>query len=71
LLDAFSIADLTIQPDGLPLDVERICQWTWMCTPPPLGPDIHANTTGYGVIARAFADQLPSFIPASDKKEQP
>jgi lysophospholipase L1-like esterase len=71
LLDAFSIADLTIQPDGLPLDVERICQWTWMCTPPPLGPDIHANTTGYGVIARVFADQSPSFIPASDETEKP
>jgi hypothetical protein len=22
------------------------------------GPDIHANTTGYVVIAQAFADQL-------------
>jgi hypothetical protein len=60
VLHAFSTTDLTIQPDGLPLDVERICRWTWMCTPPPLGPDIYANTAGYGVIAQAFADQLPS-----------
>jgi len=34
--------------------VARICQWTWMCAPAPLGPDIHANTAGYGVIAKAF-----------------
>ena len=25
-----------------------------MCAPAPLGPDIHANTAGYGVIAKAF-----------------
>jgi hypothetical protein len=44
--------------DGTPLSVLRECQWTWICTPPPLGPDIHANSAGYGVIAQAFADQL-------------
>jgi lysophospholipase L1-like esterase len=47
---AFSTADVTIQPDGLPLDVERICQWTWMCS---VG-NIHANDAGYAVIAQAF-----------------
>jgi lysophospholipase L1-like esterase len=33
----------------------NVCAWTWFCS---LG-DIHANTAGYGVIARAFADVLP------------
>jgi lysophospholipase L1-like esterase len=56
--NAFSVTDFTIV-DGTPLDVVRECQWTWICTTPPLGPDIHANTVGYGVIAQAFADQLP------------
>jgi lysophospholipase L1-like esterase len=50
VLAAFATADLTIQPDGLPLNVERICQWTWMCS---VG-DIHANDAGYAVIAEAF-----------------
>jgi hypothetical protein len=36
-----------------------LAQWTWSCTPPPPGPDTHANTTGYGVIAQAFGQQLP------------
>ena len=43
---------------SIPLNVARICQWTWMCAPPP-GPDIHANTEGYGVIAGAFLKALP------------
>jgi len=50
---AFSTTDTTLV-GGVPLDVVRICQWTWMCGAPPLGPDIHANTAGYGVIAQAF-----------------
>jgi lysophospholipase L1-like esterase len=56
---AFAVTDFT-PVDGTPLDVLRECEWTWICTPPPLGPDIHANSAGYGVIAQAFADQLPS-----------
>jgi lysophospholipase L1-like esterase len=54
---AFSTDDLT-PVNGVPLNVVRICQWTWMCAPRPLGPDIHANTTGYGVIAQTFAAVL-------------
>jgi len=42
----------------VPLNVARICQWTWSCAPAPLGPNNHANADGYRVIARAFADQL-------------
>jgi hypothetical protein len=28
---------------------------TWFCQPPPLGPDPHPDTRGYGVVAEAFA----------------
>jgi lysophospholipase L1-like esterase len=42
----------------VPLNVARICMWTWVCAPAPLGPDNHANTAGYGVIAQAFAIPL-------------
>jgi lysophospholipase L1-like esterase len=43
---------------GVPVNVQRICQWTWMCAGEPHGPDIHANNDGYGVIAEAFHDVL-------------
>jgi hypothetical protein len=38
----------------VPLNVARICEWTWMCAPSPVGPNIHANATGYRHIAAAF-----------------
>jgi len=38
----------------VPRNVARICQWTWACANPPRGPNQHANTAGYGVIAREF-----------------
>jgi lysophospholipase L1-like esterase len=50
---AFSTDDTTIV-GGVPVNVARICQWTWMC----VRQDIHANTTGYGVIAQTFAKVL-------------
>jgi lysophospholipase L1-like esterase len=50
---AFSTDDMTLV-NGVPLNVVRICQWTWMCTQ----RDIHANTAGYGVIAATFAAVL-------------
>jgi lysophospholipase L1-like esterase len=55
---AFSSTDTTLV-DGVPLDVLRLCEWTWLCAAPPHGPDIHLNTTGYGVVAEAFAAALP------------
>ena len=60
---AFSSSDfgtlVTVPGLGtVPLNVARICQWTWICAPPPLGPDNHANADGYGVIAGAFATAL-------------
>ena len=45
--------------DGVPNDVEQACAWTWRCTPPPHGPDIHPNTDGYAAIADAFEQVLP------------
>jgi lysophospholipase L1-like esterase len=42
----------------VPLNVARICTWTWVCAPAPLGPDNHANADGYQVIAEAFAAKL-------------
>jgi lysophospholipase L1-like esterase len=56
---AFSTTDFTdsTQLPGIgtvPLNVGRICEWTWMCAPSPLGPNIHADAVGYGVIASAF-----------------
>jgi lysophospholipase L1-like esterase len=51
---AFSTADFTLAPSGVPLNVERICNWTWMCA---IG-DLHPNAAGYSVIAQAFEDVL-------------
>jgi lysophospholipase L1-like esterase len=39
----------------IPLNVSRLCSWTWACQTPPSGPNIHANKNGYQVIANAFA----------------
>jgi lysophospholipase L1-like esterase len=52
---AFSLTNVTIQPSGLPLDVEVACAWTWICA----ADDIHANNAGYAAIAQAFEEVLP------------
>jgi lysophospholipase L1-like esterase len=57
--DAFSTTDFTttVPLPGVgtvPLNVARICERTWMCAPSPVGPNIHANATGYRRIAAAF-----------------
>jgi lysophospholipase L1-like esterase len=36
----------------------HICKLTWMCAAPPLGPNIHATTRGYQVIADTFLDHI-------------
>jgi len=41
----------------LPLNVANVCLWTWFCSKQYPG-DVHANSDGYGVIARAFANVL-------------
>jgi lysophospholipase L1-like esterase len=60
---AFKTPDMTDQitlpgVGAVPEDVGLVCEWTWICTPPPQGPNIHPNTTGYGVIARTFLAAL-------------
>ena len=60
---AFAVTDFTTQANlkgfgPVPLSVYNACTLTWLCTGPPLGPDIHANARGYGVIAEAFAEVL-------------
>jgi lysophospholipase L1-like esterase len=42
----------------VPLNVAKMCLFTWICASPPLGPDNHATTLGYFVMARAFAAKL-------------
>lgn len=39
----------------IPVNVARLCAWTWACQTPPSGPNIHANKNGYQVIANTFA----------------
>lgn len=56
--DAFKTYDQspTLSYDGqmIPVDVGYACAWTWACTTPPVGPNIHANDDGYSVIAGVF-----------------
>jgi lysophospholipase L1-like esterase len=57
--DAFSTTnfDTLVSLPGLgevPINVARICQWTWMCVPPPMGPNVHGRPEGYWVMAGAF-----------------
>ena len=46
------------QVPGIPQNVLNICVFTYMCDPFPVGPNIHANPTGYGVIAATFASEI-------------
>ena len=43
---------------SLPQNVLNICVYTYMCTDAPVGPNIHANRYGYGVIAATIAATL-------------
>ena len=38
----------------VPRNVAAVCEWTWICSSPPRGPNEHANKIGYRVIALAF-----------------
>ena len=56
---AFSTTDfdtlVTLAGVGqVPVNVARVCQWTWMCAPPPQGPNVHGRPEGYWVMAGAF-----------------
>ena len=59
---AFKTTDFTdttsLGGTTVPVNVAKICAWTWMCAPSPIGPNIHPNDTGYAVIARTFETLL-------------
>ena len=60
---AFAVTDFTTLVDlkgvgPVPLSVYNACTLGWICTGPPLGPDIHPNSKGYRVQAEAFASVL-------------
>ncbi len=43
------------QGNQIPVAVAKVCAWTWACSTPPSGPNIHANKNGYLEIAQVFA----------------
>jgi lysophospholipase L1-like esterase len=51
----FSIVNVFRAFGGAATPNPNICTYTWMCTAPPLGPNIHPTDTGYSVIANTFA----------------
>ena len=58
--DFTTMVPLTQSPDVMvPVNVNNICDFTYMCAPDPRGPDIHANDEGYILIADTFAGVLP------------
>ncbi len=59
--DFVTLVPLPLPPpnDVVPVNVSVICLLTYMCEPDPVGPNIHANPSGYGVIAATFAAILP------------
>ena len=52
--DTSRTATLAGQEGRVPVAVAEVCRLTWMCAPAPVGPNIHANATGYRLIADAF-----------------
>ena len=45
---------------AVPRNVANVCAMTWMCTPPPWGPDDHPNNLGYKAIAQMIVAKLPT-----------
>jgi lysophospholipase L1-like esterase len=42
-----------LDPYGqIPVAVANVCKYSWMCAPPPEGPNIHPNKAGYALYAR-------------------
>lgn len=61
--EAFEMGDTTptaFEGTTAPAELARVCDLTWMCQPPPLGPNIHPNDAGYEAIARAIAAAVPA-----------
>lgn len=49
---------LPVPGENIPVNVFFVLAWTYMGTPPPIGPDIHPNGTGYAMIAGALANKI-------------
>jgi lysophospholipase L1-like esterase len=47
-------ATVSYEGQMIPVNVAYACAWTWACTTPPVGPNIHANDNGYTVISQVF-----------------
>ena len=60
--DFVTIVPTSLPPpnDDLPVAVANICAFTYMCDPPPVGPDIHANVAGYSLIAETLMAAFPA-----------
>jgi lysophospholipase L1-like esterase len=59
VFDAFHSADFAGQVNvsgmgEIPPNVAAICEFTWECASAPRGPNEHATTAGYNVIAQTF-----------------
>lgn len=52
------IVDVFTAFGGATTPNQKICSYTWICSPPP-GPDIHPTDLGYSVIANTFAAAIP------------
>jgi lysophospholipase L1-like esterase len=54
--DSYAPFSDTVSWEGqqIPIAVARVCAWTWACSTPPSGPNIHANKNGYLAIADTF-----------------
>ena len=55
--DNFTDSVLTKEWGEIPVNVANVCRWTWFCDD-KYAFDVHANTTGYAVIAQAFLDVI-------------
>jgi lysophospholipase L1-like esterase len=57
-------ADTVVVPGRgrLPVNVARVCRWTWFCSSKFAG-DPHPNRTGYTKVARTFERKLRHLLP--------
>ena len=50
------------------VEADEVCRLTWVCSPPPVGPDLHADDAGYRVMARSVEQALAgSALAGSDR----
>ena len=57
LEEIYAAADVSVAQvdDAFAANPAAACAWTWICSK---YQDVHANTEGYGVISRTFAEEL-------------